>query len=135
MEHSEVFLQRLGLRYPIIQAPMAGVSTPELAAAVSEAGGLGSLGLGASSVPQAKALIEKTNALTDKPFNVNVFCHSTPVRNREIEQAWIHYFAQQLAQFNVLPPQQLNQVYTSFLDDPHMLALLLEMRPDRKSVV
>lgn len=38
MEHSEVFLQRLGLRYPIIQAPMAGVSTPELAAAVSEAG-------------------------------------------------------------------------------------------------
>ncbi|EMZ5448516.1 MULTISPECIES: NAD(P)H-dependent flavin oxidoreductase [Providencia] len=129
MEHSEVFLQRLGLRYPIIQAPMAGVSIPELAAAVSEAGGLGSLGLGASSVPQAKALIEKTNALTDKPFNVNVFCHSTPVRNREIEQAWIHYFAQQLAQFNVLPPQQLNQVYTSFLDDPHMLALLLEMRP------
>jgi nitronate monooxygenase len=36
----------LGIRYPIIQAPMAGVSTPNLAAAVSDAGALGSIGLG-----------------------------------------------------------------------------------------
>ena len=36
---------RLGIRYPIVQAPMAGSSTPSLAIAVSEAGGLGSLGL------------------------------------------------------------------------------------------
>ncbi|WP_204315042.1 nitronate monooxygenase, partial [Klebsiella pneumoniae] len=42
------FLDRFGLAHPIVQAPMAGVSTPELAAAVSNAGGLGSIGLGAS---------------------------------------------------------------------------------------
>ncbi|ELZ5940198.1 nitronate monooxygenase [Providencia stuartii] len=129
MVHSTLFLQRLGLRYPIIQAPMAGVSTPALAAAVSEAGGLGSLGLGASSLSQARQLIAQTQALTTKPFNVNVFCHATPVRNTEIEQAWIHYFADQFSKFNALPPKQLNQVYTSFLDDPDMLALLLEMKP------
>ncbi len=40
-------LRQLGIRTPIIQAPMAGVSTPALAAAVTNAGGLGSLGVGA----------------------------------------------------------------------------------------
>ena len=40
-------LDRLGVELPIVQAPMAGVSTPELAAAVSNAGGLGSIGVGA----------------------------------------------------------------------------------------
>uniref|UniRef100_UPI0028A72178 nitronate monooxygenase n=1 Tax=Pseudomonas sp. TaxID=306 RepID=UPI0028A72178 len=54
----------LGIRHPIIQAPMAGVSTPRLAAAVSEAGGLGSLGVGANSAQQARALIDETRALT-----------------------------------------------------------------------
>ena len=43
-------LQRLGIIHPIFVAPMAGTSTPELAAAVSSAGGLGALGLGASNV-------------------------------------------------------------------------------------
>ncbi len=52
----------LNIRYPIIQAPMAGVSTPSPAAAVSNAGGLGSLGLGASTVTQAQALIEQNPA-------------------------------------------------------------------------
>lgn len=44
------FLSRLGIQLPIIQAPMAGVATPELAAAVSNAGALGSLGAAAWSV-------------------------------------------------------------------------------------
>lgn len=70
---SNRLLQQLDIVYPIIQAPMAGVSTPELAAAVSNAGGLGSLGLGASSVSQARALIDKTRRLTDRAFNVNLF--------------------------------------------------------------
>lgn len=42
----------LNIRYPIIRAPMAGVSTPELAAGVSNAGGLGSIGIGASSTDE-----------------------------------------------------------------------------------
>jgi hypothetical protein len=40
------FLRKLGIEWPIIQAPMAGVDTPEMAAAVSNAGGLGSVGVG-----------------------------------------------------------------------------------------
>ena len=42
-------LENLGIKHPIFLAPMAGVSTPELAAEVSNQGGLGSLGLGAVS--------------------------------------------------------------------------------------
>lgn len=129
MNNSNAFLERLGLRYPIIQAPMAVVSTPALAAAVSEAGGLGSLALGASSVEQARQLIAQTQALTDKAFNVNVFCHLTPKRNQANERAWVEYLSPQFSQFNVQPPEQLDEIYLSFLDNPDMLALFLEMKP------
>lgn len=129
MNNSNTFLQRLGLRYPIIQAPMAVVSTPALAAAVSEAGGLGSLALGASSVEQARQLIAQTQALTDNAFNVNVFCHLTPKRNQANEQAWVDYLSPQFSQFNTQPPEQLGEIYLSFLDNSEMLALFLEMKP------
>lgn len=66
----------LEIEIPVIQAPMVGVSTPKLAAAVSNAGGLGSIGIGASSVEQAREMIRETFRLTDKPFNVNVFLSS-----------------------------------------------------------
>jgi nitronate monooxygenase len=68
------FLGDLGIKHPIIQAPMAGgPSTPELIAAVSNAGALGSLGSAYSTPEQIAADIEKIRALTDKPFNVNLF--------------------------------------------------------------
>src|SRR5690606_23356818 len=54
------FAQRLGLTLPVVQAPMAGVSTPALAAAVSNAGGLGSLGLGAMNADAARQAIALT---------------------------------------------------------------------------
>lgn len=66
--------QRLGLTLPVIQAPMAGgPTTPELVAAVSAAGGLGSLG---ASFMSGKAILEacrRIRALTDRPFAVNLF--------------------------------------------------------------
>ena len=71
--------ERLGLAYPIIQAPMASATTPALAAKVSEAGGLGSLGLGAISVDAAAAEIQRFGQMTAKPLNANFFCHEDPV--------------------------------------------------------
>jgi nitronate monooxygenase len=62
------------LPLPIVGAPMAGgPSTPELAAAVSGAGGLGFLGAGYKTVDAVRADIAATRALTDQPFGVNVF--------------------------------------------------------------
>src|SRR5690606_15323294 len=66
--------QLLNIKYPLIQAPMAGVSTPALAAAVSEAGGLGSLGLASASLDQARGMIGEVQRLTRKPVNINFFC-------------------------------------------------------------
>jgi len=68
------FLRSLGIMHPIIQAPMAGgPSTPELVAAVSNAGALGSLGSAYSTPEQITADIQKVRTLTDQPFNVNLF--------------------------------------------------------------
>lgn len=62
----------LGIEYPIIQGGMAWVSTAELAAAVSEAGGLGVIGSGAAPPDWLREQLRKTKELTDKPFGVNV---------------------------------------------------------------
>ncbi|MDG9925913.1 MULTISPECIES: nitronate monooxygenase [unclassified Pseudomonas] len=119
----------LGVSHPIIQAPMVGVSTPQLAAAVSEAGGLGSLGLGASTPVQARELIAQTRTLTDKPFNLNLFCHAPAVADAPREQAWLERLRPLFAEFGTEPPAQLREIYRSFLADPDMLEVLLELRP------
>lgn len=68
------FLRRLGVELPIIQAPMGGgPSTPELVAAVSNAGGLGSLGAPYLTPEQILNAVRRVRALTEKPFAVNLF--------------------------------------------------------------
>jgi nitronate monooxygenase len=63
----------LGTKHPIIQAPMALVTTPELVAAVSNAGALGSLGGAMLSPDELRAAIRDVRARTDAPFGVNLF--------------------------------------------------------------
>ena len=125
----DAFIARLGIEFPIIQAPMAGVSTPALAAAVSNAGGLGSLGLAASTLDQSRTLIQATRALTAKPFNVNLFCHRAATADAAREQAWLARLAPYFAEFNASPPQVLREIYPSFIGNVAMLNMLLEERP------
>jgi nitronate monooxygenase len=67
-------LSRLGIKHPIIQGPMGGgPSTPELVAAVSNAGGLGSLGAAYLTPDKISETIRRIKELTSKPFNVNLF--------------------------------------------------------------
>lgn len=122
-------LARLGMRLPIIQAPMAGVSTPALAAAVSEAGGLGSLGVGAGDAAAARAVIGQMRALTNRPFNVNLFAHRTPRPDPAREAAWLDWLAPSFAAFGAAPPTSLRPIYASFLDDPEMQAAVIEAAP------
>ena len=68
----------LKIKYPIVQAPMLGISTPEMAAAVANEGGLGSLAIGGLSPDVTQDLIRKTKSLTDQPFAVNLFAHEIP---------------------------------------------------------
>ncbi|KQN36273.1 hypothetical protein ASE92_09135 [Pedobacter sp. Leaf41] len=68
--------QILDISYPIIQAPMLGVSTPAMVAAVANAGGLGCLPLGGLSPEKTLDLIRETKSKTHRPFAVNLFAHS-----------------------------------------------------------
>jgi nitronate monooxygenase len=81
------FSSAVGIDYPIIQAPMAGgATTPEVVAAVSNAGALGSF---AAAILPPAAIVEgvaRIRALTNKPFNVNLFVLETP-RPSELELA------------------------------------------------
>ncbi|WP_449241351.1 enoyl-[acyl-carrier-protein] reductase FabK [Desulfoscipio gibsoniae] len=62
----------LGIEYPVLQGGMAWVSTAELVAAVSEAGGLGIVGSGQAPPQWVREQVHKVKQLTDKPFGVNV---------------------------------------------------------------
>lgn len=78
----------LKLELPLIQAPMAGSQGSALAIAVSNAGGLGSLPCALLSPQQMGAELAVIRAHTDKPFNVNFFCHSVPQADARREAAW-----------------------------------------------
>ncbi|MEH6434773.1 NAD(P)H-dependent flavin oxidoreductase [Massilia sp. DD77] len=119
----------LGIRHPIIQAPMAGVSTPRLAAAVSEAGALGSIAVGAGNAAQARAAIQEVRKLTAKPFNVNVFTHRPAQADPAREAQWLDYLRPHFAALGAQPPGALREIYTSFLADPAMLEVLVSERP------
>ncbi|MBV6878528.1 nitronate monooxygenase family protein [Epilithonimonas ginsengisoli] len=96
--------QVLDIKYPIIQAPMFGVSTPEMVAAASNANCLGSLALGDMSGNDCSKLIRQTKQLTAKNFSVNIFVHQIPEVTDELR---INYdktksFLQELSKKNHL---------------------------------
>lgn len=124
-----MLLDRIGMTRPIVQAPMAGVTTPALAAAVANAGGLGSLGVAAMDAVRAGAEVLQTRALTDRRFNVNVFCHRPPHRDAAKEAAWLASLAPDFARFGVSAPESLQDGYRPFALDPDMLAMLLAEKP------
>jgi nitronate monooxygenase len=124
------FLETLAIDLPIIQAPMAGVSTPAMAAAVSNAGALGSIGVGNVDAPLAKKMIHDVRALTKRSLNVNLFCHAPAKKSPEIEGAWIERFRPEFAAFGASPPNALAEIYTSFVEDDDMLAMLLAEKPN-----
>ena len=122
-------LEQLEIKHAIFLAPMAGVSTPELAAEVSNQGALGSLGLGASTAEAARQQILATQALTDQPFQVNFFCHQSASLDSQTAQQWIQHLRPQFAKYGAAPPEQLRCIYPSFLDNDDFLNAVLETRP------
>lgn len=122
-------LEKLGIKHPILLAPMAGVSTPELAAEVSNQCALGSLGLGASSVDSAREQILQTQKLTDQPFQVNFFCHKAEPLDEKLAEAWIAQFKDKFAEYGVEAPKTLQCIYPSFRDNDDYLNLVLETKP------
>ncbi|MFD1068016.1 NAD(P)H-dependent flavin oxidoreductase [Oceanobacillus locisalsi] len=117
MWNKNTLTEKIGIRYPIIQAGMAGgITTPELVAAVSNAGGLGTLGAGYLNAEQTKESIRKIKQLTDKPFAVNLFTPETPeVRSEEVNQAneWLSPFREAL---HISQVPEVNEITTAVFE-------------------
>lgn len=77
-----------GVEHPILLAPMAGPSTPELGIAVSEAGGLGCYACALSTPEQIRTAMSVIRQRTDKPVNLNFFTHTQPVPDADREARW-----------------------------------------------
>lgn len=108
---------------------MAGTATPAMAAAVCNAGALGSLGLAAVNAARARTMIEALRGQTAGPFNLNVFCHRPAVADAQRESAWLTALKPVFERFQAEPPSTIGEIYPSFLADPEMLDLFLETRP------
>jgi nitronate monooxygenase len=122
-------LHLLAIDHPLVQAPMAGVSTPAMAAAVANAGALGSIGVGATDAAGARAMIAAFRERSCRSLNVNVFCHAPAKADATREAAWIARFRPEFERLGAAPPRALSEIYRSFLVDHDMLAALVAERP------
>jgi nitronate monooxygenase len=118
----------LKVEHPVIQAPMAGSATVALAAAVSNAGGLGSLGYAATPLEEIRANVLALRTATDKPFNLNFFTHSPPQENKEINSRThdrLKPFYEEVGLAEV--PVSAKVPFGTF--DADTLSLLMELKP------
>jgi nitronate monooxygenase len=121
------FLRRLGIELPIVLAPMGGgPSTPELVAAVSNAGGLGSLGAPYLTPQQILDAVGRIRALTDKPFAVNLFAGAHETETTVDPAPMLALLGEVHAALG-LPPPVLPVLPTDPF--PAQLAAVLEARP------
>jgi nitronate monooxygenase len=117
----------LGIEHPILQAPMARAATPALAAAVSEAGALGALGSAMLPVDELRRETAELRERTDRPFQLNFFCHETPEVTGEIAERAREYFAPLYDELGLGEPPHPVVPAVEF-DEPRLEALL-ELRP------
>ena len=97
-----------GIEVPIIQAPMAGSSTLEMALAVGEAGGLGSLACAILDANGLRDLLAIAGERSRKPFNVNFFAHADPAPDRSADKAWLQRLAPFFEEFDAELPEELS---------------------------
>jgi len=115
---------------PVFQAPMAGVSNPVLAAAVTNAGGLGALGFGASTWTEAEAAMNAFRAISEGPVHVNFFCHEEPKRDSAIEKSWIRRFNKEFEILCISPPTALANPYDSSQRDEQLIDFARTYTPE-----
>jgi len=128
MWHKTQLTELLGITHPIIQAPMAGSTTVELAVAVSNAGGIGSMGYAETPSETIREDARKIRKLTDKPFNLNFFAHDTPANKPDViessrERLRTFYSEVGLSEM----PRDVSKPLFTFTEE--RLELLLEIKP------
>lgn len=119
------FTSLVGVRHPIIAAPMAGAAGPELAIAAIRGGALGSLPCALLPLAEIRTEMAEVRSAVAGPVNLNFFCHTLPhgVDERRWRAALSHYYTE----YGVLPPEDpplLRQPFGSELCE-----LVEELRP------
>ena len=97
-------LDLFGIEHPILQAPMAGAQGAEMAIAVSMVGGLGALPCALLTVEQVRSELQRIRQQTDRPFNLNFFCHKPPAPSPDVEARWVEKLAPYRQQLGVTEP-------------------------------
>jgi nitronate monooxygenase len=121
------FLLRLGIEHPILLAPMAGAGgTPELAAAVSNTGGLGAWGGAYAKPDDIAATIRRMRQLTQRPFNINLFAGGYQTDRKIDPRPMLEIVSEAHARLG-LPPPVLPAVPADPFDA--QLEAVLEERP------
>ena len=121
-------IELLGIDHPIVQAPMGGESTPALAVAVSNAGGLGGVGCSFMSIEELRTMADELRSGTNRPFNLNFFAHPAPRENADINaqtRARVAPFYEELGLANV--PERGEAPCDTFNETK--LSVLLDIRP------
>lgn len=100
-------VQILGIENPILQAPMAGYSTLDMAIAVSEAGGLGSLASAGMSSEQVRETLKAFRVRSGRPLNVNFFAHRQARANDPVDRNWLARLSPYYEKCGLDAPQSL----------------------------
>jgi nitronate monooxygenase len=124
--HDRRLLDLFGIEHPILQAPMAGVTTPQMAIATSEAGGLGSIAAAMLTPEGTRQELQVVKQGTGRPFNVNFFVHKPPVVDAARDARWRERLAAYYGELGV-PLDTKGPSRAAF--DASMCDLLLEFLP------
>ncbi|MGO1118238.1 NAD(P)H-dependent flavin oxidoreductase [Rhodovibrionaceae bacterium A322] len=118
----------LKIEHPIIQAPMAGSATPQLASAVSNAGGVGSLGCGEMTPEEISDVAGQMRSGTNRAFNLNFFAHEAPRQDPAVLSDTLARLAPYYQELGLEPPTaDLPELGPGF--DADKLSAVLKARP------
>jgi nitronate monooxygenase len=117
------------IRFPIIQAPMANADSVELASAVTEVGGLGSLGCGMLTPEEVKKAWFAIRAATRKPINLNFFCHNLPKPDEEKQRIWLTHLRKYYDELNIDPDEVTEAPLRTPFNDA-MCDVVEELKPE-----
>lgn len=127
MNTPNTLTQLLSIDYPIIQGPMLGVTTPDMVAAIANAGGLGSLPVGGLSPETTASLIRETKSKTTKPFAVNLFAHELKEVDKESFERMQDFLESIHTQYRI-PFERKKVTDLTFYNYTDQLAVLLDER-------
>ena len=117
----------LGVTHPIIQAPMSGFTTPQLVAAVSNAGALGSLGSATLTADALRDQVAQIRQATNRPFNLNFFVHPAPAQDPDAAERIRQRIARYFAELGLGMVPNPSEPFLPF--DQERLELIRELRP------